>query len=59
MSGIAGALVDSALFLWLAFGSLDFMLGQFVGKLWATIAACLLLGCLSGRREAGWPLYRE
>jgi hypothetical protein len=31
----AGALADSALFLWLAFGSLAFIAGQFVGKLYA------------------------
>ncbi len=34
----AGALADSALFLWLAFGSLAFIWGQFVGKLYAAIA---------------------
>lgn len=33
-----GALVDSALFLWLAFGSLAFIGGQFVGKLYAVAA---------------------
>lgn len=31
-SGVVGSLVDSALFLWLAFGSLTFLLGQWVGK---------------------------
>lgn len=39
LSGLAGAVVDSAAFLWLAFGSLDFMTGQIVGKLWASLAA--------------------
>jgi queuosine precursor transporter len=34
----AGALADSALFLWLAFGSLDHLLGQIVGKLYAVAA---------------------
>ena len=34
----AGALADSALFLWLAFGSLAFIWGQFVGKLYAAVA---------------------
>jgi uncharacterized PurR-regulated membrane protein YhhQ (DUF165 family) len=33
-SNIVGSLIDSALFLWLAFGSLDFLAGQLVGK-WA------------------------
>lgn len=32
-SNVAGSLVDSALFLWLAFGSLDLLAGQVVGKL--------------------------
>jgi uncharacterized PurR-regulated membrane protein YhhQ (DUF165 family) len=36
LSGIAGAVVDSALFLWLAFGSLDLMAGQIIGKLYAS-----------------------
>jgi queuosine precursor transporter len=44
-SGIAGAVVDSAAFLWLAFGSLDFLAGQVVGKAWAVLAAIpLILG---------------
>lgn len=34
-SGVVGGLVDSAVFLALAFGSLDYLPGQFVGKLWA------------------------
>ena len=34
----AGALADSALFLWLAFGSLAFIGGQFIGKLYAALA---------------------
>jgi hypothetical protein len=37
--------VDSAAFLWLAFGSLDFLAGQVVGKAWAVLAAIpLILG---------------
>lgn len=35
-SNTVGAVVDSALFLWLAFGALDTMGGQIVGKLAAT-----------------------
>lgn len=38
-SGAAGSLVDSAVFLMLAFGSLDYLAGQFLGKLWASLAA--------------------
>lgn len=39
LSNTVGALLDSALFLWLAFGSLDFMEGQVVGKLAMTLVA--------------------
>jgi len=42
-AGLVGALVDSVLFLGLAFGSLEFLAGQVVGKLWATLAAVLVL----------------
>lgn len=38
-SGVVGAVADSALFLWLAFGSLDHMAGQVLGKLWMVGAA--------------------
>jgi uncharacterized PurR-regulated membrane protein YhhQ (DUF165 family) len=42
-SGIVGAAVDSAAFLWLAFGSLAYLDGQIVGKLWASVAAFLIV----------------
>lgn len=51
LSGIVGAAVDSAAFLWLAFGSLDFISGQIVGKLWATAAAMAAL--------ASWRKVRQ
>lgn len=38
LSCFAGAIVDSALFLWLAFGNLDHIAGQVVGKVYAAIA---------------------
>lgn len=38
-SGVVGAVVDSAVFLLIAFGSLDYMGGQFVGKMWASAIA--------------------
>lgn len=38
-SGIVGSIVDSAVFLFIAFGSLDFIAGQIVGKVWITILA--------------------
>jgi uncharacterized PurR-regulated membrane protein YhhQ (DUF165 family) len=42
-SGLVGSVVDSAVFLWLAFGSLDFMTGQVVGKMLMTAAAATLV----------------
>jgi len=38
LSVFAGSVVDSALFLWLAFGSLDHVLGQVIGKMYAVVA---------------------
>ena len=37
LSCMAGAVVDSALFLWLAFGSLDHLTGQIIGKAYAAL----------------------
>lgn len=42
-SGLAGAIIDSAVFLWLAFGSLSFIEGQVVGKLWMSLVAAVAL----------------
>ena len=39
LSGLAGLVVDSVVFLYLAFGSLDFLLGQIVGKAWMILMA--------------------
>ncbi|WP_202190126.1 VUT family protein [Ensifer sp. LCM 4579] len=46
LSGVAGAVVDSAAFLWLAFGSLDFIAGNTVGKIWASLAAVPFISVL-------------
>ncbi|MDX0610872.1 VUT family protein [Sinorhizobium medicae] len=51
LSGIAGAIIDSAMFLWLAFGSLDLVGGQIVGKTYASVAAAAAV-CIR-RRAAG------
>lgn len=42
-SNVVGLTVDSALFLWLAFGGLEFLPGQIMGKLWMTAAAVAAL----------------
>jgi uncharacterized PurR-regulated membrane protein YhhQ (DUF165 family) len=50
-SSLVGLVVDSVLFLWLAFGSLDFLLGQMVGKAWMVLAAIPLVYWLRRRDE--------
>lgn len=42
-SNVVGLTADSALFLWLAFGSLDYLPGQIVGKAWMTVLALAVL----------------
>jgi uncharacterized PurR-regulated membrane protein YhhQ (DUF165 family) len=42
-SNVVGAVLDSALFLILAFGSLEFFWGQVAGKMWITLAFLPLL----------------
>lgn len=53
-SNAVGLVVDSALFLWLAFGSLAFFWGQVVGKTWMTVLAILVLVLVNRI-----PRYRE
>lgn len=43
VSGIVGAAVDSVVFVWIAFGSLDYVWGQIIGKLWMTLGAVLII----------------
>ena len=42
-SNVAGLLVDSVLFLWLAFGSLEFIEGQILGKVYMTLMAIIAM----------------
>ncbi|WP_425987123.1 VUT family protein [Ensifer sp. R-19] len=48
-SSIAGLIVDSVMFLWLAFGSLDFLAGQVVGKLIMVVATLPVLFWIRNR----------
>jgi hypothetical protein len=50
-SSLVGLVVDSMLFLWLAFGSLDFLLGQIVGKTWMVLASIPFVHWLRRRDE--------
>lgn len=52
-SSVAGLVIDSVAFLWLAFGSLAFLPGQIIGKLWAVLIAVPLVRLL--RRVAPTP----
>jgi hypothetical protein len=45
-SSVAGLMVDSVVFLALAFGSLEYLPGQVVGKLWAVLIAVPLVRLL-------------
>lgn len=42
-SSLVGIVIDSVLFLWLAFGSLDYLAGQIVGKAWAVLLGAALI----------------
>lgn len=42
-SGFVGAVVDSGVFLYLAFGSFDHITGQVIGKMWAALFALPVL----------------
>jgi uncharacterized PurR-regulated membrane protein YhhQ (DUF165 family) len=50
-SSIVGLIVDSIVFLWLAFGSLDFLAGQVVGKAWMVLLAVPFILYLRRRDE--------
>src|SRR5436853_3842287 len=50
-SGVVGLVVDSVVFLWLAFGSLDFLAGQIIGKAWMVLLSLPFVAYLR-RREA-------
>lgn len=52
VSSAAGAVVDSGVFLWLAFGSLDLIEGQILGKLWMSLAAALVIYVYQPRNPA-------
>lgn len=55
-SNAVGLVVDSALFLWLAFGSLEFLPGQIVGKAWMTALAVAVLWFVRRQRRSALDL---
>jgi uncharacterized PurR-regulated membrane protein YhhQ (DUF165 family) len=50
-SSTMGLVIDSIVFLWLAFGSLEFLLGQVVGKMWMVLLAVPFVAYLRRRDE--------
>lgn len=51
VSSCAGLVIDSLVFLWLAFGSLEFLPGQVVGKAWMVLLSIPLVAWLRRRDE--------
>jgi len=52
LSGVVGLCIDTLIFLSLAFGSLDYMWGQIVGKGWMVLLAIPAIGWLRRRDDA-------
>ena len=50
-SSCVGLVIDSIVFLWLAFGSLEFLLGQIVGKSWMVLLSIPFVVWLRRRDE--------
>jgi hypothetical protein len=50
-SSVVGLVIDSVVFLWLAFGSLDYLSGQIIGKTWMVLLALPLMHLLRRRDE--------
>ena len=48
-SSVVGLIADSFLFLWLAFGSLDYLAGQSLGKLWMVLLALPVVAWIRNR----------
>ncbi len=50
-SSLVGLVVDSIVFLWLAFGSLEFLEGQIIGKTWMVLLALPLIAYMRRRDD--------
>jgi uncharacterized PurR-regulated membrane protein YhhQ (DUF165 family) len=50
-SSMVGLVIDSIVFLWLAFGSLDFLLGQVIGKAWMVLLSLPFIVLLRRRDQ--------
>lgn len=52
LSGLVGSVVDSAIFLSMAFGSLEFIAGQVLGKFWMSLLGLGVLMLMRRRHDA-------
>ncbi len=50
-SSLVGLVIDSIVFLWLAFGSLEFLPGQMIGKAWMVLVSIPFVAWLRRRDE--------
>ncbi len=51
-SGFVGSVVDSSIFLYLAFGSIEFLVGQVLGKFWMSLIVAVLVGLFRPKKKA-------
>ena len=51
-SSVVGLVIDSTVFLYLAFGSLDYLAGQVVGKGWMVLLAIPVIWWIRNREKA-------
>ena len=51
LSGLVGLAIDSIVFLYMAFGNLDFLAGQIVGKAWITVLSLPVIHWLRSRDD--------
>jgi queuosine precursor transporter len=51
LSGLVGLTIDSIVFLYMAFGNLDFLAGQIVGKAWITVLSLPFIHWIRSRDD--------
>jgi hypothetical protein len=49
---VVGLIADGILFLWLAFGSFEFLAGQIIGKAWMVLLALPFVHWIGSRETA-------
>lgn len=52
VSGLVGSAVDSAIFLTLAFGSVEYLFGQVLGKFWINLLAGVAIAVWRRRKQS-------